>query len=237
MKPLFEVSVVDQIEIHDMPDTWCDDDYRILLKQLDMDDIEELFGLELFEMLIMALQDKEPSDAADIVLAYKIEKEISAGARQNIVYDLLEGQRPWEEWANISLHSKIFAAAVLLEKAFPSKFKMPDMIQLTLFVKGLNKAAISILSAPPTAAFVARMLADGLDEKSILERLFSDQIGSQHFPEAEAIIWCAKFDARLPIHNSGTNLIVYSSEHWLKAMQTVTEFQSTAYNDATREER
>lgn len=230
-KPLFNVSVVGTWEIHDMPGTWSDDDYRKLLEQLELEDIDDVSGADLLEITLMALQDLEPDDAADAVLACKLQQVITAGARQNIVQDLLEGQRPWEEAADISLHARIFAAAVLLHKAFPARFAEPDMMQVILEVNALKPEAFETLSKPPQPAFVARMLADAMDSHSILERLFDEQLVSHSFPEAESIIWRAEYGEPASAARPSVELTLYSSIHWLKAMETISSFESSAYDD------
>ena len=236
VKHLFDVSVSSVKEIHDMPGSWLDDDYRKLLALLEVDDVADVSGSDLLDMTLMALQDLEPEDAADVVLAYKLADSISKGARQNIVQDLLEDQRPWEEAADIKLHGRIFAAAVLLQKAFPSSFSRPDMMRVILGVKPTGSEARKALVNPAEATFVARMLADALSENSILERLFDEQLRAHSFPEARGIIWHAEFAESLLADNSSADLTIYSSEHWLKAMETISEFQSNAYKD-TRPEK
>jgi hypothetical protein len=132
----------------------------------------------------------------------------------------------------LKLHSRIFAAAVLLQKVFPSKFSSPNMMQVILDVKATGTEASKSQINPPEAAFVARMLADALNEDSILERLFDYQMRTHSFPEAEGIIWHAEFNDQLPGYNTSTNLTVYSSVHWLKGMELILNFQSNAYRDS-----
>jgi len=230
-KHLFEVSVVSVQEIHDMPGTWSDDDYHQLLIQLEVDGIDDVYGSDLLDMTVMALQDLEADAAADAVLAYKLGGSISAGARGNIVEDLLDDQRPWEEVSDIKLHAPIFAAAVLLQKAFPASYARPDMMRVILQVNAAIPEAAALLSKQPEAAFVARMLADAMSENSILERLFDEQLLAHSFPEADGIIWRAEFDDQSLAENPSVRLTVYSSGHWLDAMASISDFQSNAYND------
>ncbi|MDF1664408.1 MAG: hypothetical protein P1V97_21770 [Planctomycetota bacterium] len=236
MKPLFNVSVSSLTTLHDMPHTWDADDCRQLLLQLEMEDVEELAASDLLEMTLMALQDLEPDEAADAVLECKLQKSISVGARQNIVQDFLGDQNPWEEGADVMLHSKIFASAVLLQKAFPKIFAKPDLMELVLEVTALHADAGALLSKTPEPAFVARILGDGLSERSILERLYDKQLHSQCFPEAPGIIWHAEFSHVTSAVPPSATLTVYSSVPWLQAMEAVSEFQSSAYNDTKTEE-
>lgn len=230
-KHQFDVSMSSLKQVHDMPGTWSDDDYRKLLAQLEVDGNEEIFGNDLVDLVLMALQELEPDAAADTILAYKLDAKITAGARANIVEDLMDGQRPWEEVSDIQLHASIFSAAVLLHKAFPSSLANPDMMCVILQVNAVTPEATKLLTAQPEAAFVARMLADALSEDSILERLFDEQLLSHNFPEAKGIIWGADFGDHLSAASTSAELTVYSSRHWLKAMASVSDFQSSAYND------
>jgi hypothetical protein len=231
-KPQFQVKVTGVKEVHDMPGTWSDSDYHELLAQLEVDGLEQVSGSDLFEMALMALQDMQPDDAADAVLACKLGRDISSGARQNIVQDLLTEQRPWEEAADIRLHARIFAAAVLLQQALPKSFAKPDMIKLSLEVRACTPEASALLAQPPQPAFVTRMLADAMDSHSILERLFDEQLAAQHFSEAAGIIWLAQYQRDAGEAADTANLTVYSSEHWLESMRSISEFESSAYNDS-----
>ena len=228
---LFQVSVTELKKVFDLPGSWTDQDYRDLLTQLEVDELDDLSGSDLLDILLMALQDMEPDDAADLVLAKKLPRRISSVSRQNIVQDLLEGQRPWEESADIQIHAGIFAAAVLLNRAIPKKFEKPDILQLTLHLQALKPEARRIFEQPPQAAFVTRLLADGMDENCILERLFDEQLYSHSFPEADGIIWKAEFAGAPNVDESSFTLVIYSSAHWLEAMKSVDEFKSRAYKD------
>ena len=236
-KHLFDVSVSSFQKIHDMPGTWTDDDYRQLLTQLEFDELDDVASADLLDMAMMALQDLEPAEAADAVLAYKLDDSISAGARQNIIYDLIDEQRLWEEFSNIKMHAAIFAVVVLLQKTFPASYVKPDMVHLVLDVNAATPEADKLLSKKPEAAFVARMLADAMSENSILERLFDEQLISHSFPEAEGIIWSAEFSDQSQAERASARLTIYSSAHWLNAMESISDFQSSAYNDTDPKEK
>ena len=231
----FDVSVTGLQKIHDMPGTWSDADYRALLRDLEVDDVDDLAGGDLFEILLMALQDLGEEQAGERVLACKLKNSVSRGVRQNIVQDLLEGSREWEEAADIFLHRDIFAACVLLYAAFPTRYPRPDMLRLDLRLRARSTVGKALLREPPEAAFVARVLADGMNEKSILERLFDEQLGGRNFPEAEGIIWLAEYGEPADGDAEAT-LTVYSSRHWLQAMTGVDAFPSSACNDRPDED-
>ena len=232
---LFDVTVKGLKKIHDLPGSWSEADYRNLLTELEIDGVDDLVGGDLYDVLLMALQDLEPEQAGERVLAYRLQQRVSRGVRENIVQDLLEGQRAWEENSNLYLHADIFKACVLLYAAFPRIFPQPDMMRLDLHLWASGSTGKALLAAPPEAAFVTRMLADGMSEKSILERLFDEQLAGRDFPEAEGIVWQAEFSEQ-SADGSEAILTVYSSRHWLQAMAEVDDFPSSAWIDRPDDE-
>ncbi len=227
----FDVEVIDMSEVYDTPQSWCEKDYHQLLEAMDMDGFETTQGNELTEMAVMALQDLEFEDAADAVLVYKLKNTVSMGVRQNIAQDFLEGGHPWEEYSDIALHHRLFEVGVLLYKAFPASCAKPQIIKLTLNIKSDQPEARNIFSKAPAPSFVARLLADGMDEDSILERLFENQLVSHTFPEAASVIWQSIYTDLKEDGKISANLVIYSSQHWLKAMGGIDIFQSKAYKD------
>ncbi len=228
--PRFDVSVLELNKVYALPDDWSDADYRALLGELEVDEIDDLGAADLLEILLMALQDLEPEAAAEQVLAYKLQDRISRGSRQNLVEDLLAGGKPWEEWADLYLHAAIFEASTLLHQVFPKLYPRPDCLRLRLRLTAREKDSREVFREPPEPAFVARMLADGMDEKSILERLFDEQLAAREFAEAEGIVWRAEFD-EISSDGDSAILTVYSSQHWLEDIEGIDEFRSNAYND------
>ncbi len=226
----FDVNALELKKVYDLPDSWSDADYRALLAELEIDDIDELAGADLLEILLMALQDLEPEEAGDKVLAHKLKNRISRGSRQNLVEDLLDGGKPWEEWADLYLHAAIFEACVLLHQVAPKLFPRPDCLRLRLRLTARHKDAREVFARPPEPGFVARVLADGMDEKSILERLFDEQLAASSFPEAEGIVWRAGFD-EVAADGESAVLTVYSSQHWLEDIEDIDDFESNACND------
>ena len=229
----FDVNVLELKKAYDLPDSWSDADYRALLGELEVDEIDDLGGADLLEILLMALQDLEPGEVADRVLAHKLQNRISRGSRQNLVEDLLDGGKPWEEWADLYLHAAIFEACVLLHQVAPKLFPRPDCLRLRLRLAARHNDAREVFARPPEPGFVARVLADGMDEKSILERLFDEQLAASSFPEAEGIVWRAGFD-EIAADGESAVLTVYSSQHWLEDIEDIDDFESKAYNDRPR---
>jgi hypothetical protein len=230
VQALYDVDVIALNVVRDMPGTWTEADYLALLEALEVTGIDGLSEADLRDMALMALQDLDPEEAADAVLALKLKDAVSRGARQNILQDLVDDQRPWEEAADISLHSRIFAAAVLIQAAYPARFPRPDMLRLTLRMTAKTPHAADAFEAPPAPAFVARVLSDGMSETSVLERLFEDRIESNSFADAAGIIWQAEF-SDIATDPPAATLTVYSATLWLKAMEEVESFPSDAHPD------
>ena len=230
MKP-FLAQVLELKKVYDLPGSWQDEDYRALLQRLEVEGMDDLSSGDLLDVTLMALQDLEPEAAADAVLAYKLPHGITPGSRRNLIEDLLEGQREWEDFADIGLHASIFAATELLQRAFPRNFPRPDLMRLVLRLQPRTAEAEKILQDGLQPAFVTRLLADAMDEHSILERLFEDQLRSHRFPEAEGIVWLAICEQEAGSDGKSVRLSVYSSKPWLEDMETIDEFESAAYND------
>ncbi len=231
MQALYDVEVMGLTVVRDMPGSWVASDYLALLDALEVTGVDGLSETDLRDMALMALQDLDPEAAADAVLGLKLKDSISRCARGNIVQDLIDDQRPWEEAADISLHSRIFAAAVLLQAAFPTRFSRPDMMRLALRLTAKAPHASDVFEAAPAPSFVARLLADGMPETSVLERLFEDRIESNSFADAGGIVWQAGF-SDIADDPPAATLTVYSATLWLKAMEDAERFSSDARADA-----
>ena len=66
-------------------------------------------------------------------------------------------------------------------------------MRLSLGIKKQQLQMYEFFSTKPEPNFVVRILAYGIDENYILERLFDKQLLSHHFPEAKNIIWNAEY--------------------------------------------
>ena len=98
-------------------------------------------------------------------------------------------------------------------------------MRLSLGIKKQQLQMYEFFSTKPEPNFVVRILAYGMDENYILERLFDEQLLSHHLPEAKNIIWNAEYldlekgDAITAV------LVIYSSVSWLKYMEDLENFQ------------
>ena len=153
---------------------------------------------------------------------------MNSGQRQNLAHDFIE-ERLWEEYSEIHFHEEIFNVACMLYWAFPKQYSEPDIVRIQLTVAAQNGVSISNLQNP-TAAFVARLLNDGMNNHNTIYRLFDDQLAANRFQEAEGIVW--KFvHTELSATDNSTYITVHTSWNWVDELKGVNEYQSTAHAD------
>ncbi len=180
---------------------WNNEDYRNLLELFDFSDFQEVPEEELFEMLSMAMSDFEPIEAAEVVLGYKLSKKLNSGQIKNISHEMVIDKIA-EEYPDISLHYDLFNINQLLRKAYNGKFPetIVSKIELELTFKGkvnVNKEV------------VLRTISDLLSEKSLLKRLFSEQLDAdEELKDAESIIWELK-------HLGENRFELVTSDYWM----------------------
>jgi hypothetical protein len=229
MTPLFDVVITELKSVHDIPTAWTPAVYRHFLEQAEFEAIDEIDDADMGEMAIMALQDLEPEEAAEIVLATLLGDRLSKGVRQNLVHEMKEDAL-WEQYAQTSCHADLFLAGVVLYRAFPKLFTYPDIGRLTLTMTPVNELAKKQLAAGVTAPFLARLLADAMDDHGLLKRLYEDQLAGNHFPTAQDIIWHTVMLGQQA--DGSVTYQLYSSWEWLQPLKLTRAYQSTAYRDA-----
>jgi len=193
---LKKIKPIEQIEGY-----WKNEDYINLLELFDFSDANAVAENELFDMLSMAIADFEPEEAAEIVLGYKLKNLLKEGQIKNLSNEMLE-DKVAEEYPDISFHYPLFNINQLLFKVYNGKFPktLASVIDLELTFEG----KISI-----TKEIILRALSDLLSAKSLLKRLFNDQLDSEkEFGDASSIIWKLK--------QTGENTYqIISSDYWL----------------------
>jgi hypothetical protein len=211
----FTVEVLDFAEVHTLPGTWSNERYREILDRFDYDDVASIAESDLADMAAMAAQDMGVKDAADRVLSFVFGDSMSAGVRQNLVDDLTD-DRPWEQFADLERQAGIFETVDFLQKAFPSHFGIPDAARVRVRVTANGKQPTEWLRAGPKASLLLRLLADAMDARATLRRLYADQLESTPFPEADSICWVvSKTDDQLESVPTSCSVEVHSSLQWL----------------------
>jgi len=227
MKPKFDVNVRSVQEIHELPDGWSFDDYRNIMELADFDYWDKIEEDELKDYTIMALQELDEEEAATIVLKYKFEDLLTKGQIHNMVFEMMD-ENLWEEYQNISFHKELFNCAVMMKWAFPKKFPQTDAVKCVLEVKSYNQVGAGLLQNADKT-LLARLMAGGMNDHSVVNRLFDDQVLKGPFPEAEHIVW--QFDSE--IQPEKTKFTIFSSWYWLKQMDEISNYTTETFSDLT----
>jgi hypothetical protein len=132
----------------------------------------------------MAIADKEPSEAAAIVLDYKLSAHLNEGQIDSLSYEMLVDKIS-EEYPKIHLHKELFNVNQLLYKAFNGKFPNTKATIVDFEITPLLNTNKEI-----TKEIVLKCFAKNLDSHNIILRLFGKQLnGGEAFEEADDIIW------------------------------------------------
>ena len=216
-KVKFRVTVNDLKKVYEVPNGWSIASYKGLLNHIDFEGVDELDPSELKDYLVMALQDLDPEEASQMVLSFLLQNHLKPGQINNLALELMQDKQ-WEEYQDIRIHKQLYNATVLLKAAFPKKFPETNALKCVLHispsVETVNKS------------FLARLIAHGMGDRAVINRLFDEQVDGTSFPEAESIIW--DYEA---VSADPTIITIYSSYYWLHQMDEVSEYESTAYAD------
>jgi len=204
--------------IDELPNAWTDQDYVNLLELYNYPDGASVPTTELKDFLFLAINDFDPSEAAEILLSYRLSEHLSAGQIQNISHDMLEDKIS-EEYSDISLHQELFNINELLYKAYNGKFPHIEASTIDLILQFQQKDHPEI-----NAEIIIKAISGGLKEHSLIRRLLEDQLrGKIEFIEAESIVW------KYEIRESG-KISFITSDYWLNEDDFAeSEFQSTIY--------
>jgi hypothetical protein len=197
---------------------WKKEDYINLLELFDYSDTQSLHETELLDMLSMAISDFEPEDASEILLTYKLKSVLKEGQIKNLSHEMLE-DKVAEEYPNILLHYPLFNINQLLYEAYNGKFPKTLASVLDIELNFAQKVNI-------TKEIVLRTLSDLLSEKSLLKRLFNEQLDSENeLKDVEGIIWELK--------TTGENTYqLISSDYWLNKE----DFEKDEFSGELKEE-
>lgn len=224
--PKFSVDVILVDEINNVPDSWTTVEYKQVLEACEFDGFEEVPDNELQDYVIISLLDMEPIEAAEIILKVKIGGRLKVGQFKSLAQEMQE-EKLWEEYADLSLHEKLYHCAVLLHQTFPKNFPETEAIKCVLEITAENSHANQAMEYLEETLLV-RIIADGMDDHAILKRLFSEQLAKNFFTEAEHIIW--QYETLRMVDNR-VRVILYSSEYWLKSLNNLSHYESSAFSD------
>lgn len=196
---IHDVKTVDELE-----GSWNRDDLTELLRRFDFPDAGNVKQNELMEFLFMAITDFEPSEAAAIILDYRLSDVLNEGQIDNISHEMLR-EKVSENYSDIYIHKILFSINQLLYKAYNGKFPHTKATVVELEMRGEQDDETDI-----TKEIALQALRTGLSESNLIIRLFSEQLeGNASFPEAEGILW--------ELQNKGdSHYQMITSEKWIK---------------------
>ena len=226
MKSQFKVERLNFKTIQELPNSWTDQDYKLLLEIMDYGDAANLAPEELREMCLMSLTDNEPEDAAKIVLAYVFKDRLNKGQIENLSNEMLE-EKIWEEYADLSLHEEFFNINQLLYEAYNGKFPQPDAVRFQVKVTTGQKDGLLVFEDFLEAPLI-RLLVGGMPQNTLIFRLFEEQIDGEEFKDAKDIIW------QLKSKKNGDQEIIFdiiSSTYWFHDFKYVEDYEADTRAD------
>ena len=180
----YAIKIHDFSTVDDLEDSWSVEDYKELLVRFDFANNDVSDTKELRELLFMAIGDKEPSEAAAIVLDYKLSDVLNEGQIDSLSYEMLVDKIS-EEYPKIELHKTLFIINQLLYKAFNGKFPNTKATIIDFEIVPSRNADTNI-----TKEIALKCLAQNLDSHNVILRLFGHQLNADEaFIEANDIIW------------------------------------------------
>ncbi len=228
MKNTFPVRILSFSTLMEIEGARTTGDFAALLEAMEFGDQSGLNDDERRQLCILSLQDLEPVEAAYLVLKHDMSDVLRDGQIRNMAGEMLD-EKLWEEYANSSLHERLFNAGSLLYAAFPRSFPEPDAVRVEIEVTVTNAAARKLLIPTPKESFLVRLLADGMDGGSVLHRLYGEQLEGTSFPNADEVIWIVRTEA---VSEDIVRIEVISSGYWLDALNRTKQYESSAYPDA-----
>lgn len=193
------IKTVDEIK-----DYWTTEDYIQLLEKFNFPDAGTAKKENLYELLLMAITDFEPKEAAVIVLDHKLSDYLTEGQIEQISNDMLI-DTVCEEYPEIELQFALFNCNQLLYKAFNGTFPSANATLIDCIITPADaNSNIEI-----TKEILLKLFSNGLSDRNILKRLFGEQMEENvDFPEAEGIVWELKTKDNINFAiTASTNLI------------------------------
>ena len=117
--------------VNQINDYWSNNDYVNLLGEFGFPDADPNKIEEVKELLSLAMIDLDPSEAAEIVLTYKLSDRLNEGQIQAISHEMIEDKIA-EEYPEPALHYDLFNINQLLYKEFNGTFPNTEATIITL---------------------------------------------------------------------------------------------------------
>jgi hypothetical protein len=231
MNTLYKVEILNFETILALPNFWDKNKYKELLEVMEYGDISEISDSELKDMCYMSIADNEPEEAARLILGYMFSDRLNSGQIDNLSNEMRE-EKMWEEYAEIGYHEDFFNTGQILYDAFNGKFPHPEAVQFEVKITS-DKLKDLLIEDKISEPALIRLLAHGMPENTLINRLFTEQLSSESFEEAENIIWQLKTE----IQSDNSALVtVISSKYFFQDLKYVESFEAKTHNDEEVEE-
>ncbi len=162
---------------------WKAQDYVNLLKEFNFPDADKN-NPELLDLLLMAITDFEPAEAANIVLTYKLSEELNEGQIDSISHEMLKDKIA-EEYREPALHFDLYNINQLLHKAYNGKFPNTEATIIDLEIIPITDKNLEIDNE-----ILLKALVEGLKDNNLIKRLFEEQLnGNEPFGDAAKSMW------------------------------------------------
>lgn len=190
---------------------------------------DELGGMsqsDVEEMCLMSLNDFDHHESAQFLLTHIFKDEMTEGKLDQLSHQMVEAKL-WEEHANPAYHMRLFNAYGLLRKAYNGIFKEPTGVKFTIKITTNDKDSFEFFDSSPHAVIV-RLLANGLDETAILNRLYGEQMNGESFPDAKNLLWILK---EISIKEKERHYEITSSALWFGELAEGMSFKAKTHAD------
>ena len=148
--------------------------------------------------------------------------QLSAGQREQLAHQMLT-EKLWEENPKLELHQHFFNATQLLYEAYNGQFPHPQAVEFRVKVTAANPADMAAFEPAPAAPLL-RLLAAGLSDHALLNRLFGEQLAGSDFAEAPAILWQVSAGEKTA---ASAVFTVISSDYWLEEIKYADTYEAT----------
>jgi len=132
----------------------------------------------------MAITDFEPNESAQILLTYKLSKELNEGQIQSLSNEMIN-DRVAEEYPEPALHFALFNINQLLYRAYNGVFPNTEASIIDMEIIPVTESDVEI-----DKEILIKALGAGLKDNNLIKRLFEGQIsGDELFSDAAKTIW------------------------------------------------
>jgi len=180
----FKINIKEIKTVNEFDFYWTSRDYVNLLKEFNFPDAENSKKDELSELLNMAITDFEPNESAQILLTYKLSKELNEGQIQSLSNEMIN-DRVAEEYPEPALHFALFNINQLLYRAYNGVFPNTEASIIDMEIIPVTESDVDI-----DKEILIKALGAGLKDNNLIKRLFEGQIsGDELFSDAAKTIW------------------------------------------------